>query len=156
MKQILLITMLALSAYSFAQPETADRESRREEIEQKKVAYLASKLTLTTAEAQAFWPVYNEYQAELKTLRSAGKRDLGKPSEWKGRYNENEIDEFMNTRFSLDRKRVDLDEQYYKKFKNVLPLEKVAMYYEAEHEFKKEVMRSIRGDKPEGRGPQGR
>jgi hypothetical protein len=156
MKQLMMIAMLALAASAVAQPTEGDRESRREEIEQKKVAYISSTLTLTTAEAQAFWPVYNEYQAELKSLRSNAKNELGRPSEWKGKYNEKEIDQFMNARFAYERKKVEMDEIYYKKFKAVMPLEKVALYYEAEHEFKKELMRSMRGSKFEERGPQGK
>jgi hypothetical protein len=40
-----------------------------ERLEALKVAYLTKKLNLNTEEAQKFWPVYNEYMADLKKVR---------------------------------------------------------------------------------------
>ncbi len=153
MKKYLIIAMLVLTANAYAQPH--ENETRREEIEQKKIAFITSKINLTTAEAQSFWPVYNEYQNELKAMRTKGKEELGRPSEWKGKLTEAEIDKFLTAKFAMERKKVDTDEAYYKKFKQVLPMEKVALYYEAEMEFKKELMRSMRDGGQNRRGKPG-
>ncbi|MBU7577857.1 MAG: hypothetical protein KAF40_07335 [Flavihumibacter sp.] len=40
-----------------------------ERLEALKVAYLTKKLNLNTEEAQKFWPVYNDYMADLKKVR---------------------------------------------------------------------------------------
>lgn len=40
-----------------------------ERLEALKVAYLTKKLSLNTEEAQKFWPVYNDYMADLKKVR---------------------------------------------------------------------------------------
>ncbi|MCF1716259.1 hypothetical protein L0U88_16575 [Flavihumibacter sp. RY-1] len=40
-----------------------------ERLEALKVAYLTKKLNLNTEEAQKFWPIYNEYMADLKKVR---------------------------------------------------------------------------------------
>jgi hypothetical protein len=151
------LAMLALGT-CFAQPGGREFESRRAEIEQKKIAYITTQLNLTTAEAQQFWPVYNAYQDELRKVRDAFREDMGRPSEWKGKYNAAQIEQHMRNRFAMERKKVDIDEKYFEKFKTVLGMEQVARYYEAEHEFRKEIMRSIRGPREElrkGEGPLG-
>lgn len=40
-----------------------------ERLEALKIAYLTKKLNLTTEEAQRFWPVYNQYIADMKKVR---------------------------------------------------------------------------------------
>ncbi len=48
---------------------------RGEKIEAIKVAYITKELSLTSSEAEKFWPVYNEYFKELKKAREENKRD---------------------------------------------------------------------------------
>jgi hypothetical protein len=38
-------------------------------LEALKIAYISKKLNLTPEEAQRFWPVYNQYSAEIKQVR---------------------------------------------------------------------------------------
>ena len=45
------------------QPRDGDR------LEALKIAYRTQKLNLTTEEAQRFWPVYNQYIADMKKVR---------------------------------------------------------------------------------------
>ncbi|HEX6916081.1 MAG TPA: hypothetical protein VF145_12620 [Chitinophagaceae bacterium] len=52
-----------------AQPPNGER------IEAIKTAYITKELNLTSAEAQKFWPVYNEYINELKEAREQNKTD---------------------------------------------------------------------------------
>jgi hypothetical protein len=68
MKKLLLF-LFVLVGFSFvasAQPP---------KVEAIKVAYITKELNLTSDEAQKFWPVYNEYFAEIKKVREANKSD---------------------------------------------------------------------------------
>lgn len=60
---ILLFQAIGLSAN--AQPNLPDRE---EKIESLRIAYLTKQLNLSVEEAQRFWPLYNQYQHEMKKL----------------------------------------------------------------------------------------
>ena len=51
------------------QQVTRAQQRDGERLEALKVAYLTKKLNLNTEEAQKFWPVYNEYMADLKKVR---------------------------------------------------------------------------------------
>ena len=72
-KNILILGLWPLlSAPSFAQGGEKDN---RKAIESYRVAYMTQHLQLTPQEAQKFWPVYNQMQAELKVfVRKAKER----------------------------------------------------------------------------------
>jgi Skp family chaperone for outer membrane proteins len=70
MKKMLVFAVLCLGLnLSYAQPP------RAEKLEAIKVAYITKELSLTSDEAQKFWPVYNQYFAELKKAREDNKTD---------------------------------------------------------------------------------
>ena len=67
MKKIIsvLCALALVSAAAFAQKveKKGDKEQWREKARAEQVALITEELNLTEAEAQAFWPVYNEVQA---------------------------------------------------------------------------------------------
>jgi hypothetical protein len=64
---LLLLSVLP----TIAQPGPDDPEERGggERVQAAKVAYITSKLALTTVQAQQFWPLYNEFEAARKKIR---------------------------------------------------------------------------------------
>ncbi len=69
MKKIISVfCALALmgSVAAFAQEKGNKKEDWREKVRSEQVALITSELDLTEAEAQAFWPVYNEVQAQRR------------------------------------------------------------------------------------------
>ncbi|HPZ87725.1 MAG TPA: hypothetical protein PLQ32_06460 [Flavihumibacter sp.] len=67
MKRIFTILLVLLLGGSAAFSQGGQRAGER--VEALKIAYLTKKLNLTTEEAQKFWPVYNQYMADLKKAR---------------------------------------------------------------------------------------
>lgn len=49
---------------------------QRQNIEVLKVAYFTKHLSLTTEEAEKFWPMYNSYTGEVKKARQDNKEDI--------------------------------------------------------------------------------
>lgn len=151
---VLALCFTSLSLSIFAQSDT-DRTNKRDELEAQKVAYITSKLSLTTSEAQQFWPVYNEYRTELDALRKERKGQRTLPDdEDDQQMTDAEVDAAIKSRFAQERKKVDLDEKYYEKFKKVLPVAKVAAYYRAERSFKRELLDQLRHRPDGGARPQ--
>ena len=67
-----------LTCLIFAFPLSAQDKQRSEQIESVKVAFITQKLDLNSSEAEKFWPVYNNYQREMKVVfnaRRAAKND---------------------------------------------------------------------------------
>lgn len=91
--------LLFLSFHSYfcnAQQSPNDNDNQR--IEVIKMAYISRELNLSPQEAQNFWPVYNNYQNELKQARL--------------QYPDNEIE--------YEKKAVEIKQHYQESFKKVL------------------------------------
>ena len=70
MKKFILIITFALGSFCFAKAQDEDGGKRAEKIQALKIAFITQKLGLSAEEAQKFWPVYNQYENEMKsTLR---------------------------------------------------------------------------------------
>lgn len=75
--------MLLLAQVTIAQPPRdgePDRKEARDRIEAMAVAYITDELSLTTQEAQKFWPIFNEMRKKRMEL-DRSKRKLIKEME---------------------------------------------------------------------------
>jgi Spy/CpxP family protein refolding chaperone len=152
----LLIVMLGITTVSAQQHQKHDKKGTperfykpgSEKFRAMKIAYLTEKLDLTPAEAEKFWPVYNEFQTkkevifkELKTLKRANKQEDKEVSDA-------EIEKMLNQRIITKQKELDLEKEYLAKFKSVLPISKVGKFYKAEEGFKRDLLRKMRDTPP--------
>ncbi len=135
---LLLITFQALGQ------DIDDFPQQRQEIQAQKVAYITQKLALTPQEAQVFWPQYNAYEKLIGDQKQALRAVMKENRTAAEGPNRAELDTRMEKAFAAERKRVDIEEEYYAKFKEILPIQKVAALYQAEREFKRELLRTLR------------
>ena len=70
MLQILLFALAtSIAAPSFAQDKSnSNMEILRQKVKADKKLVVAANMNLTDAEAKAFWPIYDEYQTELRKV----------------------------------------------------------------------------------------
>ncbi len=75
MKKLSLLSIIlsCFSLFGIAQKENEMRGGRN--VESLKIAYITRELTLSPEEAQKFWPIYNNYVEELKSIRKERKDD---------------------------------------------------------------------------------
>jgi hypothetical protein len=123
------------------------RGEKSEKIEAYRVAFFTQKLDLTADESKAFWPVYNDYQKELRELRKA-ERQLNRGNY--GEMSDQELEEAIEKRFELRQKQLDLEKQYYKKFKAVLPMKKLAKLPRTERAFRSELLKKVKEQRERG------
>jgi len=86
MKKAICLLLMALTSISLAwsqpgPPPSPGGEKRKEKVEALKRSYFSEKLELTPAEAEKFWPIYNEFSKKEDALRKAGKGDKKKGEE---------------------------------------------------------------------------
>lgn len=148
-KIILLFIALAISAAGFSQQKP--KQKTKEEIEALRVAYITKKLNLTPTEAQTFWPLYNEYTQKRETLRKEHKEKLKKYKEDVSLMTDAEAQEYIDAEMTYRQKDLDLQKDFYKKLKAVLPAKKIVLLAKAEEEFKKILLEGLGGDKPGGK-----
>ena len=146
-KTLLLFFTFFIGGLAFAQPHDKltkeEREAREQQIQVQKVAYISAFLELTTAEAEKFWPVYNEYEAKIEKLRRAHRVQMKKL------HNIDELSE--EEAYTVTEKVLDLEGQhsiirkeYLVKFAAVLGKKKAAKVYVAEEKFKRELLKKIK------------
>ena len=117
------------SFYSQENPKKVDKEAA-------KIAFFSNKLALTAEESKLFWPVVNEMEKELKDLRIKMKEQI-KRSKSETELSDKELESMMDARMELGKKQMDIKIKYHEKFKETLPIKKVAKYYQATKEYKK-------------------
>ena len=141
LKTILFLLLFPLQ-FLLAQPPP-DAEEKLEKVQAAKVAYITSKLDLSTAQAQTFWPVFNEFEAARRKVRFQMKglhRD-GKHSQ----LNEEQMKANIRKRLALRQEELDLEKQYAEKFMKILSAAQVADLYESEKEFTKLLLNRWKG-----------
>ncbi len=155
MKRLLTICLLAaISLGAFAQDkECKNPEKMHEKFQADKVAFLSQKMDLTVKEAEAFWPIYNEYSkaadaAHKDMMEAVGK--INKAEELSDAETSAAIDALLATQ----KKENELQAKYTEKFKKVLPVKKVAAFFAAEDAFRKHLFHQFKDKtKPDAPGP---
>lgn len=150
MKKFFVLTLcLFASVLLFAQPQgKPDNEQRKkdwERLQAEKIAFITQELDLTPEEAQMFWPVYNQCWKEVlashKATREAFAAIRGKQADnLSDKEMEKKLDAYIQA--SLHSNQVLVD--WYPKFKEVLPIRKVAKLYQAEEAFQQRMINNLR------------
>jgi len=135
MKTILYILAISLPLIGFTQ-ERRERNlnQSREKIETAKIGYLTKKLDLTTAEAQSFWPIYNEYNDKRFELKKSMLKDR---IENFSKDEETEVDweKKLKAMTEMRKKEFALEEEYKSKFLKVLSAKQVVLLFKSEKDF---------------------
>ena len=125
-----------------------------EKIEAMKIAFLTKRLQLTPDEAQKFWPVYNQYEAEKKQVRQT---TVGAVKDMKedGDFTNAEAEQAIAKYIEFKAKDLDLIKKYVAEFRKFLPATKIAKLVTAEENFKKMLMKQAQQGGPKPGGQQG-
>lgn len=135
----LLIGMIAVSLE--AQP---GNPASRQKIESYRVAFITKRVGLTPSEAQAFWPVYNNYLAKREQLRIQERNEARKARSNPDALSDAEVEKLIDQRIEFEQKRVDLLKGFHSSVKKILAPKKVAKLYKAEDDFKRELIRLLK------------
>ena len=127
-------------AIAVAQPED-DMEDRLDRLESAKIAFITRELSLTTEEAQKFWPVFNEYTDKRKANRKLQRANYENVRANFGSMSDRDLDAALSKAIEHEQREVDLRKEYVARFKVILPVGKVVRLYGAEEKFKREILR---------------
>lgn len=122
MKKYLLILITILGSFSFAAAQNTNAQ-RSEKIKALKIAFITQKLQLSSAEAEKFWPVYNQYENEVRQIRAKNKN---------GDVLENE-QELLDTR-----------KKYKPSFEKILGPQRLNDLYKAERDFRNALIQKLK------------
>lgn len=143
--QLLILVLVCSTFTAFAQrPGRMGGGANREDIESMKIAYLTKKLELTPDEAKKFWPVFNQFSEELKSVRSNRRKTGREAKEDFDNLSDKELEKIVDGDIAMRQQELDVIKKYNSQFKQVLPMKKVAALYRAEDDFKKELLEKIK------------
>jgi len=163
MKTNKLIYKLAilLLVSSFSMPNYAQNGQKKkvlkDKIEAQKIAYITNALSLTAAEAQQFWPIYNEFSDKNEELVKAFRKNNIEDKEVNPEtISDKEALEIADGQIIQAQQILDLRKKYHIEFKKVLPPKKLLKLYQAERDFKKFLLKEIKDRREDRREERGR
>jgi Spy/CpxP family protein refolding chaperone len=106
----------------------ADEQIVIKQIQTDRRAVYAQNLELTDAESTAFWPVYDEFEAEMKKITDARLELLNQYAEKYDALDEAAAKQMLGRRLELDKQAFALRQKYAKKVQQVLPSVKALRY----------------------------
>lgn len=151
---VCLLTVVVTGAW--AQPQRGQHkkgqnEDWREKVRAEQVALITNELGLTEAEAQAFWPVYNEVQnARREAFKNSHDAFKALQEGVNGTDVESLLANYLTAKQACETQEMDA----IKRYKTVLPASKVAKLLLAEEKFRQQQIGKLGGG-PRGPGRQG-
>lgn len=113
-----------------------ERSQRSQQVESVKIAFITQKLNLNTSEAEKFWPVYNNYQKEMRELFKQKRESRNKK--------DGKAEDKLDNELDFESRLLDIRKKYKKEFSKVIPTEKVLQFYDAEREFREQMIKELK------------
>jgi hypothetical protein len=135
MKNLTIVLLLGLFFSVNAQTKyfETDIQGIRKDIAEVAKEVVAENMELTPEQATIFWPIYDEYRAELKVLVD---KEVAIIEEFMLNYYvlENDIaDKILEDAMDLERDKISLKNEYIRKMKKELPAAVVGKFYQLEN-----------------------
>ena len=137
-KSFVAIAALAVCAVSgplAAQSTNDENQALLSQIQTDKRAIVLKGLQLTTSEAAAFIPIYDEYEAERKQLADRTVALIDKLVANYDSMTDDAARGILKDWFSVEDSRLDLTKKYAKRFEKVLPAPKVLRFVQIENKL---------------------
>lgn len=149
MKKLILTSFLLFFAIIWVNAQDKERPTSEtfEKIKAQKISFFTERLSLSPSEAQAFWPVYNEFEKKRFDIQRQ-KHDFERmPDDKYDKLSDSEIEKLTGNYIDSFEKEAMLLKEYNKQFLKVLPKKKVLLLYRTENEFRGHLIREYRGQK---------
>ena len=140
------ITLIALLCPLFMFSQNISDEKRKK-IEIQKIAFITKSLDLSSEEAQVFWPVYNNFSDEMKSIKETIRENMSSMRKDRSSLTEKQVGEIMEQKFKMEQMVLDIKVKFNKEFQKVISNKQIAALYHAEKEFKKELLNRIKKGK---------
>jgi hypothetical protein len=139
MKKILLVVLFMYGFTAFAQNNK--QQDARAKLESARIGLISERLGLTPEQAQQFWPIYNEYAEQRRSIqqefRDARKGlDLNKLTEEQSRA-------LVKARMDGKQRQLNLETKYSDRLMDVINTRQLMALKKAEDDFRAMIIRRI-------------
>ncbi|HIY75915.1 MAG TPA: hypothetical protein H9825_06630 [Candidatus Sphingobacterium stercorigallinarum] len=104
------------------------RQERFEAIENQKTAYITKQLKLSPKEAQQFFPLYNQYRKEIRSVKQKKSKGIQSPGNQNSFRPGNDV-------IAFDSQEVNIKKKYREKFARVVGQSRASQFFAVEQEF---------------------
>lgn len=146
-KQTILAVIMLTTTLSFAQ-----KQPDKEKIKSLKVAFMTEHLDLSSKEAQAFWPIYNEYEENREELRQKERTQFRSKIKNADELSEKESKDILEKYIRFEDEEEALDKAFLKKISTVISAKKTLLLLRSEHDFKRQLIKQYRSKRRDGGG----
>jgi len=122
-----------------------------EKLNNFKIGFFTRKLDLSSAEAEKFWPVYNEYQTQKNDLQIEKLKINRNFNLNESTLTNKQLEEMGDKFVDLLVQESNLAVAFHKKLKEVLSPTKVILYYQAEAQYKIQLLNELQTEKKQQR-----
>lgn len=153
MKRIVLIVILISTGLFAQRPNGNGQGPKHEKIKTLKIAHITETLDLTSSEAEKFWPIYNQFDNAMMSLRQS-QRMNSNSGKRKGKIDEltdKEANELIDKMLEMKTTELSYRKELVADLKGVLPPKKILKLQHAERTFKEKLLRQLRERKQKGK-----
>jgi hypothetical protein len=144
-KSIVLITLLYSATLSVSAQDPPDKNK----IKSLKVAFITERLSLSSSEAEIFWPIYNSYEEKKEALRHRQHREVYDQVENSAALTEGQSRTLLKKYLAIEEEEEELDKEFYTRLSNAISAKKALLLFSAEHDFRKQLIKQMRNRRKE-------
>ncbi len=139
---VLLFTIgLTWGHYTILKAQDDDDPPINDQLKAMQIGFISQKLSLTEAQAQQFWPIFNTFFAEkqvlVRKIKRINKLNVNMLSDEQAKAQ-------IQEHHTLKASEIELDKKYQDKFLKVISWKQLLQLYQAEHEFRKMLLQELR------------
>lgn len=131
MKILIIILTLFYVGISFSQDDRSDWiELLKSNVQKESKNLIKQNLELTSEQAKVFWPIYDEYDQALAEVTNERLQNI---SDYMVNYKDLDsakAESLLRKALELDQKKIDIQNEYYKRFISVLPPTVVGKFFQ--------------------------
>jgi len=151
-KSVILFSFLSFSWVGLGQ----NKSDKKEKIEQLKIAFITTELSLSEADAKSFWPVYDEMTSKIRTEKKIQRKTRTELNSNAESYSESEFKSKSERLFNSEIKEIQLKKDYHSKIAGIIGYKKATKLLSLEQRFKRELLNKLNeGKRSEGKRPSG-
>ena len=121
----------------------------RNKIKALKIAFITERLSLSSSEAEAFWPRYNAYEDKREALQERQHREVYDKIRNLESLDEKQSKILLDRYIAMEAEEEKIDKDFYLEMAAALSAKKTLLLFQAEHDFRKQLIRQMR-NRPDG------
>jgi len=137
-RKVTILALLVTVAVPIAAQEHSSTSIATKTIEFKKERrqLIANNLQLTDTEAKGFWPIYDRFEQDIAVMLNKRTHIIAEFGENYDQMTDASAKKLLLDYITLEEQRTRLWKIYFEKFDKVLPIKKLARYYQIESKIR--------------------